>query len=107
VKIHNQPGVSVKVAELIKNLQQFNHRLIIQTLFLRGTYKGKSIDNTTPGEIDAWLKALEMIKPSEVMIYTISRDTPEGGQLSKIPLKELRRIASLVEMLGIETQVSG
>jgi wyosine [tRNA(Phe)-imidazoG37] synthetase (radical SAM superfamily) len=107
VKIHNQPGVSVKVAELIKNLQQFNHRLIIQTLFLRGTYKGKSIDNTTPEEIDAWLKALEMIKPSEVMIYTISRDTPEGGQLSKVPLKELRRIASLVEMLGIETQVSG
>ncbi|MCJ7446423.1 MAG: radical SAM protein [Bacteroidales bacterium] len=107
VKIHNQPRVNVKVAELIKNLQQFKGRLIIQTLFLRGTYKGKDIDNTTPDEINAWLKAIKMIKPSEVMIYTISRDTPEGGQLNKVPLKELRRIATLVNKLGIETQVSG
>jgi wyosine [tRNA(Phe)-imidazoG37] synthetase (radical SAM superfamily) len=107
VKIHNQPRVNVKVNELIKNLQQFKGRLIIQTLFLRGTYNGKDIDNTTPDEINAWLKALKMIKPSEVMIYTISRDTPEGGQLNKVSLKELRRIAKLVNKLGIETQVSG
>ena len=107
VKIHNQPGVNVKVGELIKNLSELNGRLIIQTLFLRGTYKGKTIDNTTPEEISAWLKAIDMIKPSEVMVYTISRDTPEGGELRKVPLKELRHIASLVEMLGIATQVSG
>jgi len=107
VKIHNQPRVNVKVAELIENLKKFNGRLVIQTLFLRGTYNGKVIDNTTPAEISAWLKAIEMIKPSEVMIYTISRDTPEGGQLNKVPLKELRRISSLVNKLGIETQVSG
>jgi hypothetical protein len=42
-----------------------------------------------------------------VMIYTISRDTPEGGQLNKVAVKELRTIAALVEKLGIKTQVSG
>ncbi len=41
------------------------------------------------------------------MIYTISRDTPEGGELNKVPLSELNRIASLVNELGIKTQVSG
>jgi len=41
------------------------------------------------------------------MIYTISRDTPEGGDLHKVPLSELNRIASLVNELGIKTQVSG
>jgi hypothetical protein len=41
------------------------------------------------------------------MIYTISRDTPEGGQLNKVSLKELRRIAKLINKLGIETRVSG
>ena len=56
--------------------------------------------------MNAWLKALERIKPSEVMIYTISRDTPEGGQLMKVPVKELKEIAALVEKLGIKTQVS-
>jgi wyosine [tRNA(Phe)-imidazoG37] synthetase (radical SAM superfamily) len=107
VKIHNQPRVNVRISELIDNLVKFNGQLIIQTLFLRGSYKGKNIDNTTPEEIGAWLKALEMIKPSEVMIYTISRDTPEGGELKKVPLAELKRIAAQVNRLGIETQVSG
>ena len=94
--------------DLINNLAGFNGKLIIQTLFLRGTYNGRIIDNTTPEEIDAWLKAIEKIRPSEVMIYTISRDTPpEGGELNKVPAKELREIASMVEKLGIKTQVSG
>ena len=48
VRVHNQPRVNVKVAELIGNLRKFNGQLIIQTLFLRGTHNGKSIDNTTP-----------------------------------------------------------
>ncbi len=107
IKIHNQPAVNVKVDELIENLKEFNGKLIIQTLFLRGIHDGKSIDNTSPAEIEAWLKALEKIRPSEVMIYTISRDTPEGEQLSKVPVTELKRIASLVKKLGIETRVSG
>ena len=107
VKIHNQPRVNIKVEDLIRELKLFNGRLIIQTLFVRGTFKGKNIDNTIPEEIDAWLQAIEKIKPSEVMIYTISRDTPEGGDLVKVPLSELKRIAALVNKLGIETQVSG
>jgi len=107
VRIHNQPAVNISTDELIKDLEGLNGQLIVQTLFLRGRYKGKVIDNTTPEEISAWLKAIEKIKPSEVMIYTISRDTPDGGELEKVPLEELRRIASMVNKLGIKTQVSG
>lgn len=107
VRLHNQPRVNVNIEELIENLRKFNGKLIIQTLFIRGRYNGKKIDNTTPDEINAWLKALEKIRPSEVMIYTISRDTPEGGLLMKVPVEELNHIASRVEKLGIQTQVSG
>lgn len=107
VRVHNQPKVNVKVAELIENLRSFNGQLIIQTLFLRGSNNGKSIDNTTPEEIEAWLKAIEMIKPYEVMIYTISRDTPDGNRLEKVPATELKRIAKMVNKLGIRTSVSG
>ncbi|HUX57747.1 MAG TPA: radical SAM protein [Bacteroidales bacterium] len=107
VMTHNQPRVNVNVKELINNLVGFNGKVIIQTLFLRGLYDDKIIDNTTPEEINAWLKAIERIKPSEVMIYTISRDTPEGGQLSKVPVMELMEIAAMVEKMGIKTQVSG
>jgi wyosine [tRNA(Phe)-imidazoG37] synthetase (radical SAM superfamily) len=107
VRIHNQPKVNVKVGELVENLKDFKGRLIVQTLFLRGTYEGKVIDNTTPSELDAWLKAIEKIRPAEVMIYTISRDTPEGSMLNKVPAEELMHIAAMVQKLGIETQVSG
>jgi len=107
VKVHNQPVANLNIEELIDNLAGFDGKLIIQTLFLRGKCNGLEIDNTTPEEINAWLKALDKIRPSEVMIYTISRDTPEGGQLNKVPAKELREIAEMVEKLGIRTQVSG
>ncbi len=104
---HNQPRININADELIENLARFNGRVIIQTLFLRGRYKGNSIDNTTPEEIDAWLKALTKIKPAEVMIYTIARDTPIGRLLTKVPVEELKYIAGRVENLGIRTQVSG
>jgi wyosine [tRNA(Phe)-imidazoG37] synthetase (radical SAM superfamily) len=106
VKIHNQPGKEINVDELIRNLASLNGKLIIQTLFLRGSFNGRIIDNTSPEEIEGWLKAIERIRPSEVMIYTISRDTPEGGKLGKVSGKELRSIALLVEKMGIKTQVS-
>jgi len=107
IKRHNQPRVKINVEELINNLIGFNGKVIIQTLFLRGMHNGIEIDNTTPVEINAWLNAIERIMPSEVMIYTISRDTPEGARLKKVPLKELNGIAALVESMGIKTQVSG
>jgi wyosine [tRNA(Phe)-imidazoG37] synthetase (radical SAM superfamily) len=106
IKIHNQPQGDFKTGELIENLAGFRGKVIIQTLFLRGTYNGNNIDNTTPDEINAWIKAIGYIKPSEVMIYTISRDTPDGALLKKVPLNELKAIAALVDSMGIKTQVS-
>jgi wyosine [tRNA(Phe)-imidazoG37] synthetase (radical SAM superfamily) len=107
IRIHNQPKMDLKAEDLIRNLEKLEGRLIVQTLFLRGNYKGRKVDNTTPEEIEAWLKAIERIRPAEVMIYTISRDTPAGADLEKVPVTELKRIASLVNKLGIKTQVSG
>lgn len=106
IKLHNQPRVKITAGNLIDNLGKYKGRLVIQTLFVRGEYKGKSIDNTTPEEIEEWLKALKKIKPAEVMIYTISRDTPEGSLLTKVPAAELKRIATMVNNIGISTQVS-
>ncbi len=107
IQLHNQPNRTIIAGDLIKELKKFNGKLIVQTLFVRGTFKGTLIDNTTPGELREWLKAIDEIRPSEVMIYTISRDTPEGGNLEKVPLDELQDIAKMVNELGIKTQVSG
>lgn len=106
IQRHNKPLVEVDIDELLNGLSSFNGKVIIQTLFLRGSHEGREIDNTSPAELSAWLEALRRIKPSEVMIYTISRDTPHGADLKKVPASELKEIAYLVEKLGVKTRVS-
>jgi wyosine [tRNA(Phe)-imidazoG37] synthetase (radical SAM superfamily) len=107
IEKHNQPRLKIKAEDIINDLISFNGKVTVQTLFLRGMYNGKKIDNTTPEEIDAWLDAIRRIKPSQVMIYTISRDIPEGANLKKVSVTELNEIAVKVESMGIRTQVSG
>ena len=75
-------------------------------MFLRGKFKEQTIDNTTEAELAEWIKLIQKIKPSQVMIYTIDRDTPASG-LEKIKLDELQEIAERVRELAIEVQVSG
>lgn len=106
IEILNQPLFKLNIDTLINNLKRFSGRCTIQTLFVNGTFNGKFIDNTTDQEVNAWLKAIQEIKPKDVMIYTIARETPTDT-LYKIPLSTLNSIAQKVENLGIKTQVSG
>ncbi len=92
--------------ETINQLIRFGENAIIQTLFVRGEHKGQMIDNTTPEELEAWLKTIQKIKPGQVMIYTIARDTPINS-LEKVPVEELEAIAEKVRDAGFDVQVSG
>lgn len=105
IQLLNQPLMKFEVKTLVEQLKQFNGNLIIQTLFVRGKINNQVVDNTTPIEIDAWLKLIQEIKPKEVMIYTIARDTP-AHELTKASAHELSNIAKHVEQLGIPVQVS-
>jgi wyosine [tRNA(Phe)-imidazoG37] synthetase (radical SAM superfamily) len=98
-------GKHINVAWFIEHLKKFEGHLIIQTMFLRGEYKGEKFDNTTDIEVDAWLKALEEIRPQQVMIYTIDRETPVQ-QLEKISQEELNIIADKVRKVGLEVSVA-
>jgi wyosine [tRNA(Phe)-imidazoG37] synthetase (radical SAM superfamily) len=91
-----------KIIEILKSMKQ----PIIQTMFVKGSFKGKQLNNTVESEIQPWLATLKEIQPSLVMIYTIARDTPIET-LEKISVSELERIAKRVEALGIEVQISG
>lgn len=106
VKMIDCPVGHFNLNEVVENMKAFNGKLIVQTLFVRGNHNGQQIDNATETEISAWLKLVNDIKPSQVMIYTIDRDTPAAG-LEKVNLEELKQIASRVESLGIKVQVSG
>jgi Fe-S oxidoreductases len=105
VKVLNQPTFQYSVEKMVNNLKQFEGNFIMQTLFVRGTYQGHNIDNTTPQEVSKWINVVKTLMPKEVMVYTISRDTPAAG-LRKVSKKELESIASQVRDLNITVSVS-
>jgi wyosine [tRNA(Phe)-imidazoG37] synthetase (radical SAM superfamily) len=100
----NNPAMPVKFHDLIGNLKKFNGKVIIQSMFLRGIYKGEVIDNTTGNEVMEWMHHLAVIRPAMVMIYPVSRATPVHN-LEKIGTFELETIAKKVRELGIEAKV--
>ena len=102
----NQPASKDIIPEgVISHLQKFDGRCIVQTMFLRGSHNGSTIDNTTPAEIDALIQAYKTIRPQQVMIYSIDRKTPVET-LEKIEKDELEAITRLIEAEGINVVVS-
>jgi wyosine [tRNA(Phe)-imidazoG37] synthetase (radical SAM superfamily) len=104
-KLLNNPIGPYKIDEIIENLQKFNGNVIIQTMFVKGEYEGQVVDNTTEKEIIPWIQALHKIKPQQVMIYTIARDTP-APDLFKVSINELEKIKQRLEKEGFIVQVS-
>ena len=99
------PAPSYDVARIIDQLCAFEGKLIIQTLFMKGTHNGHSVDNTGDTYVTPWLEALKRIRPKQVMIYTIDRATPVTG-LEKATPDELNAIAERVKSMGFPVSVS-
>jgi len=103
-RLINNPLVNITKEEIINTLTLFKTKLIIQSLFVRGNYNGKQIDNTSEKEITPWLKHLKELNPELVMIYPIARATP-AKELEKVSLKELEAIAEKVKKIGLKAEV--
>lgn len=105
--IIDQPvGNLFSVEWLVEQLKKFKGKCIIQTMFLRGEYKGEYFDNTTDEEVRAWLNLLKEVGPQQVMIYSIDRETPVKS-LQKVSVEDLNKIAEKVKDLGINISVAG
>ncbi len=106
VRIIDRPtSPDFSVEKTVANLKKFDGDCIIQTMFLRGEYEGKSFDNTTPEEVDALIELYKQIKPKEVMIYSIDRKTP-AETLQKVSHEELEQIAERIRKHNIKVQVA-
>lgn len=105
IRLLDCPKGTFNLKKVLDQLVAFNGKVTIQTMFVKGSFKGKRIDNTTEEEIFAWLELLKKIKPQQVMIYTIARDTPVNT-LEKVSLSELNSIAKQVKDAGFNVHVS-
>lgn len=91
--------------KVIDRIAGFGNDCIVQTMILRGSHNGQPVDNTLPEEIDALIEAYKKINPSEVMLYSLDRKTPEQA-LVKVEKDELNSIADQIRQAGIKVQVS-
>ncbi|MCR4583622.1 MAG: radical SAM protein [Prevotella sp.] len=91
-KVDRPGGEWYHVEEVIEGMRAFHGHAIVQTMFL----KAPGIDNTTDAYVNPWLDAVRTIAPSQVMIYTIDRETPDPT-LQKATHEELDAIKTRVE----------
>ena len=105
IKTVDHPAGTYDVRKIIDRLKAFHGHVIIQTMFMCGECNGVSVDNTSDAYILPWLEALKEIAPSQVMIYTIDRETPAQG-LQKAPREVLDSIRDRVIAVGIPCTAS-
>ena len=105
----DQPVVPYDVKDIIEGLKAFQGHVIIQTMFMGGQESGdgsqESVDNTGEAFVGPWLEAVKEIKPQQVMIYTIDRETPTKGLL-KATHEQLDQIRDRVIAAGIPCSAS-
>ena len=93
------------VRRIISDMELFEGHLVIQSMFMKGVTSSGDADNTGDRYVLPWLDALRRIRPREVMVYTIDRETPDS-HLEKATPEELNRIRDLVLSEGIPCSVS-
>ena len=97
------------VQQLINRLAQFDGDFTLQTCFLRGEVPDgegtTTIDNTSDEELAAWYKAVDILRPKQIMIYVIDRATPVKT-LEKISRDKMEAIAAPLRQKGFDVSIS-
>lgn len=98
-------NAQLTVGQVVEWLKVFDGDFTLQTCFLRGVYEGQVIDNTTDEELQVWYDVVDTLRPKQVMIYVIDRETPLKT-LEKIPAEKMEAIAAPLRKKGIDIVVS-
>ena len=110
----DRPTGAYDVNNIIEGMKTFEGHIIIQTMFMRGAMQRtdgngqvttESVDNTGEEFVGPWLEAVKAIRPQQVMVYTIDRETPAQG-LEKASREQLDAIRDRVIAAGIACTAS-
>ena len=98
----NLPAPGYDIARVIEALKGFNGDFILQTMFLRS----RDFDSSWPEVLEGWMDIVRLLKPREIMAYTIARPTPATG-LSKFSEDEMRVLLAPLAKEGFRLQIKG
>ena len=100
VALVNKPAGEYHVAQVVGQMARFGGNFVMQTMFLRGP--GWESAQWTEG----WMALVRQLKPREIMVYTIDRETPMKG-LGKYTVEEMRSLVQPLIDEGFSIQIKG
>ena len=96
----NQPAGPYHVADVVEAMLRFEGDFVLQTMFLRAD------GFETADWVEPWMDIVRRIRPREVMVYTIDRETPQQG-LRKYTVEEMRALVQPLIDEGFKIQIKG
>jgi len=102
ISMINKPVGSYRLRNVMDSLKEFNGNFILQTMFLRSP----EFDMTAPDALAGWIEIVRELRPRQVMVYTIDRETPDKS-LGKYTVEEMRGFVQPLVDEGFDVQVRG
>lgn len=101
-RLINRPAPGYRVENIVEALKRFEGEFVLQTMFLRSD----TFDSSSPEVLNGWMDIVRELRPREVMVYTIDRETPQKG-LVKFTAGEMRDLVRPLVEEGFQVQVRG
>ncbi len=98
----NKPVGAYRLSEVIENLKKFDGNFVLQTMFL----KSPDFDAVAPDALAKWHDIVREIRPREIMVYTIDRETPDKS-LEKYTIEEMESFVRPLIDEGFNVQIRG
>lgn len=98
----NKPVGAYRLADVVEALKEFDGQFVLQTMFLRSP----EFDTTSPEALAAWMDIVRELKPREIMVYTIDRETPDKS-LAKYTVEEMGEMVKPLIEEGYRIQIRG
>ena len=98
----NQPQCDYDVDQVVEDLRRFEGNFVLQTMFL----KAPEFDSSPPEVLEGWMRIVRDLRPREIMVYTIDRETPMKG-LQKMTVDQMRELVQPLLDEGFRIQIKG
>lgn len=98
----NKPMGNYRLKDVVENMKRFEGDFILQTMFL----KSPDFNTTTQDALSAWIGIVREVRPREIMVYTIDRETPDK-RLGKYTVEQMTEFVRPLLDEGFNIQIRG
>ncbi len=98
----NRPVGKYELEKTVSGLMEFHGDFILQTMFL----KSPDFDTSSRDNLSGWMDLVRRLKPREIMVYTLDRETPEKD-LVKFTVEEMTALVKPLADEGFYVQIRG